>query len=81
MMKTKKQTKIIAADLDKKFDEGKESVLRHFDTESIKVNKPLKRINIDIPMNMIKEIDVQARKIGVARTALIKMWLSQHIRT
>jgi len=80
-MKSKQKTdKIQSEDLDKKFDEGTEDILEYFDTDKIKAHKRVKRINIDIPFDMVKEIDQEAQRIGVARTALIKMWIAQQLK-
>jgi len=34
----------------------------------------------DFPKNIIEEVDVEAAKIGVARTALIKIWVAQQLK-
>jgi len=44
-----------------------------------KVNKKVQRINIDFPASFLKKIDKEAQQIGVARTALIKMWLAERL--
>jgi hypothetical protein len=35
--------------------------------------------NIDFPISFLKKIDKEAEQIGVARTALIKMWLAERL--
>jgi hypothetical protein len=39
----------------------------------------LKRIRIDMPPGMAAKLDLQARKRGVIRQALIKMWLADRL--
>lgn len=68
-----------AAEFDTKFDEGGD-VTEFLDTAKAKVNRRIQRVNIDFPVAFLKELDHEAEKIGVARTALIKMWLSEHIK-
>ena len=80
MKSRQKIAKIQSEDLDNIFDEGKEDILQYFDTEKIKAHKRVKRINIDIPVEMVQEIDQEAQRIGVARTALIKMWIAQQLK-
>ena len=45
-----------------------------------KVNKKIQRVNIAFPIFLLVEIDREARKIGVARSALIKLWLSEKLK-
>jgi hypothetical protein len=36
-------------------------------------------VNVDFPTWMVESLDVQARKRGVTRQALIKMWLADRL--
>ena len=75
-----KQDKTITAEeLDKKFDDGKEDITEYFDWEKAKFHHISKRINLDIPENILSQIDQEAKRIGIARTALMKVWLSERI--
>jgi metal-responsive CopG/Arc/MetJ family transcriptional regulator len=47
--------------------------------KSAKVRNPMQRISIDFPKSILDEVDLEAAKIGVTRTALIKMWVAQHV--
>jgi len=49
------------------------------DVKKAQVNKQIQRINVDIPVQFLMKIDVEAKRIGVARTALIKLWLSERL--
>ena len=44
-----------------------------------KAHREVQRVNIDFPAEFLMEIDREARRIGVARTALIKLWLSERL--
>jgi len=70
---------ITAQEFDKKFEAG-EDVTEFLDTKNAKVNRRIQRVNIDFPVAFLKELDDEAEKIGVARTALIKMWLADHLK-
>lgn len=59
---------------DKLFDEGKEDILQYCDLDS-----SLKRINVDFPIWMVKELDDEAEKLGINRQAVIKTWISSMI--
>jgi hypothetical protein len=71
-----------ASQIDKKFDENKEDILEHFDTQNIKmVNETPKRVNIDFPTWMVESLDKEAQHIGVSRQAIIKMWLAEKLNS
>ena len=66
-------------DLDKNFDDG-EDVLDHFDLSSARRPNRSKRVNIDFPEWMISKLDGQAKKYGVSRQAIVKMWLRERLK-
>lgn len=69
-----------ASEFDKKVDEG-ESVLDELDLSHGRRpgKEMIKRINIDLPVWMIDEIDHEARRLGVTRQSVIKMWLAERL--
>ena len=76
----KKQDTITAEELDRKFDAG-EDISRYLDWS--KARRPLldqKRINVDLPTWMIHSLDLEARRVGVTRPSIVKMWLSERIK-
>ena len=78
-MKKKKPKPITAEEFDRKFDDG-EDVSKYVDWDSGRVVPPaIQRVNIDVPIPMVQALDKEATRIGVTRTALIKMWLAQHL--
>ncbi len=76
-MKTSKHKKIKASEFDDAFESG--DITEHLDLKSAKARFPTQRISIDFPKNIIEEIDLEAAKIGVTRTSLIKIWVAQHL--
>lgn len=69
-----------ASDFDKQFDSGK-SVIRHLDLHRAKrLNTEQKRVNVDFPIWMIELLDDRARKLGVTRQSVIKMWLAERLQ-
>lgn len=38
------------------------------------------RVNVDFPTWMVKDIDREARRVGVNRQALIKMWIDERLK-
>lgn len=77
MMKTSHRKKIKAVDFDEAFEQG--DVTDHLDLKSVKAHYPTQRINIDFPKNILDKLDMEAAKIGVTRTSLIKMWIADHL--
>ena len=68
-----------ARDLDKKFDEGK-NVVKHLDLSRAKrLKQSQKRVNVDFPEWMINSLDREARRMGVSRQAVIKIWLAERL--
>ena len=68
-----------AKTLDKKFDDGK-SVLEHFDTsKAIRPGQEQKRVNVDFPTWMIQLLDKEAKRLGVPRQSLIKVWIAEKL--
>ena len=69
-----------ADEFDKKFDEG-EDVTRYLDLS--KARKPVqeqKRVNVDFPIWMIQLLDKEAKRLGVPRQAIIKMWVAERLK-
>lgn len=68
-----------ATRFDQKFDSG-EKVLEHLDLR--RAHRPgidVKRVNVDFPQWMVQSIDRQARRLGITRQSLIKMWLAERL--
>ncbi len=68
-----------AKDFDKKFDDG-QSITKYLDVT--KVRKPKqeqKRVNVDFPVWMIHSLDKEAKRLGVPRQAIIKVWVAERL--
>lgn len=69
-----------AEEFDKKFDEG-EDVSGHLDIS--KAKRPAqeqKRVNVDFPLWMIRLLDKEAKRLGVPRQSIIKLWVSERLK-
>jgi hypothetical protein len=70
-----------AKELDKKFDNG-DQVLNHLDLSKAKrPNLALKRVNVDFPIWMIQSLDKEAKRLGVPRQSIIKVWLAERLKS
>ncbi len=70
-----------AKSLDKKFDDGTDDILQHFDLEKVsRPNIEKERVNVDFPVWMIGDLDKAAATMGVSRQAVIKIWLAERLK-
>jgi hypothetical protein len=68
-----------AREFDKKFDAGKD-VSGHVDwSKARRPNLEAKRVNVDFPTWMVESLDNEAKRLGVTRQSLIKMWLADKL--
>ncbi len=68
-----------SSELDRKFDDG-EDITRDLDLSNARRPKlEQKRVNVDFPLWMVQYLDREARRLGVARQALIKLWLAERL--
>lgn len=68
-----------AETFDRKFDQG-ESVLDALDVS--KARRPQleqRRVNVDFPGWMIERLDKEAKRLGITRQSIIKVWLSERL--
>jgi len=69
-----------AKEFDKKFDSG-EDVSQYLDIS--KAKRPIqeqKRVNVDFPIWMIQLLDKEAKRLGVPRQSIIKLWLAERLQ-
>jgi len=69
-----------AEEFDRKFDEGTEDVLQYADMSSlVRPNRDVKRVSVDLTLWMVEALDNEAKRLGVTRQSVIKVWLSEKI--
>ena len=72
-MKTK------ATDFDKKFAAG-EDITEHLDlNKTRRPEREQKRVNVDFPVWMIQALDREARRLGIPRQSIIKLWIADRL--
>ncbi len=68
-----------AKELDKKFDEGK-SIKKYLDfSKARRPEQEQKRINVDFPVWMVHSLDKEAKRLGVPRQSIIKVWVAERM--
>ncbi len=64
----------------KKFDDGKEDIISDLDLSTLKrPNQKQKRVNVDFPIQIIDSLDKEAKRVGVTRQSIIKLWLVERL--
>ena len=75
-----KKKSITAFEFDKKFDEGQD-ILSYLDLK--KVRKPgleQRRVSVDFPAWMVQKLDNIARRLGITRQSVIKIFISEKLK-
>ncbi len=68
-----------AKTFDRKFDAGEEVVDELDLSRARRVGIGPKRVNVDFPAWMVDSLDREARRLGVTRQSLIKLWLADKL--
>ena len=67
-------------DFDKKFDDG-EDISEYLDlTKAERPGQQQKRVNVDFPIWMIQSLDKEAKRLGVTRQSIIKVWIAERLK-
>ena len=69
-----------AKDFDKKFDEGEDVTSLVNKKRARRLNQSIKRVNVDFPQWMIDSLDKQAKRLGVTRQSIIKLFVADHLK-
>ncbi len=68
-----------AKEFDRRFDRG-EDITRHLDlAKTRRPGEEQRRVNVDFPLWMIELLDREARRLGVTRQSIIKVWIAQQL--
>jgi len=75
MSKTAKRKKLTADEIAEMAMSGKD-ISRYF-TNNGEMRPPVKRVNVDFTLDMLKELDALAKELNISRQAVIKTYLRQ----
>ena len=77
---------ITAKEFDEKFDNN-EDISEYLDFAAAtrlkdikKLKTATKKVNVDFPEWIIESLDIEARKIGVTRQSIIKVWIAERLK-
>ena len=66
-------------ELERKFDAG-EDISKYLDLSKIRrPGQEQKRVNVDFPVWMIRCLDRVAKRLGVPRQSIIKVWVAERL--
>jgi hypothetical protein len=68
-----------AKEFEKKFNNN-EDITKYLDVS--KARRPVqeqKRVNVDFPTWMIRSLDKEAKRLGVPRQSIIKVWIAERL--
>jgi hypothetical protein len=69
-----------ASEFDKKFDDDVEDIVDDLDLSSaIRPNQVPRRVNVDFPSWMVESLDREAKRLGVTRQSVIKVWIAEKL--
>ena len=69
-----------AKEFDKRFDDGKD-ITKYLDvSKASRPEQEQKRVNVDFPLWMVHELDKEAKRLGVPRQSIIKVWVAERLK-
>jgi hypothetical protein len=68
-----------AKEFDKKFESG-QNIFKCLDLSNARRPvQEMKRVNVDFPIWMLRDLDKEADRLGVPRQSLIKVWVAERL--
>ncbi|QGK70187.1 CopG family transcriptional regulator [Allosaccharopolyspora coralli] len=68
-----------ADEFDDKFDRGEDGTGALDVAKVHRLGEEQRRVNVDFPVWMIAALDREARRLGVTRQSVIKVWLAERL--
>jgi hypothetical protein len=75
----KKKTKLTAEELDAMHDAGVDMTDYMDWSKATRPGLEIHRVNVDFPQWMIDRMDREAKRLGVTRQSIIKVWIAERI--
>lgn len=69
-----------AQEFDEKFESGEDLTDDLDFSKARRVNQESKRVNIDFPTWVVQGLDKQAKRLGITRQALVKVWIAEKLK-
>lgn len=68
-----------AKEFDAKFDRGEDLTGALNLSKARRPGQEPKRVNVDFPEWMVESLDKEAKRLGVTRQSIIKVWVAQRL--
>lgn len=68
-----------ATEFDRQFEAGEDITASLDLSQARRPEQESKRVNIDFPAWVVQKVDKEARRLGVSRQALLKIWVAERI--
>ena len=68
-----------ASELDKRFDAGEDITSELELDKARRPNREQRRVNVDFPVWMVDSLDREAKRLGVTRQSIIKVWIAERL--
>ena len=69
-----------AKEFDQKFDNG-EDISKYLDfSKARRPGQESRRVNVDFPEWMIRSLDKEAKRLGIPRQSIIKVWIAERLK-
>ena len=68
-----------SSEFDQRFEDGR-SVIDALDLSAARRPRlDQRRVNVDFPVWMVEQLDMEASRLGVTRQSIIKVWLAERL--
>ena len=66
-----------ASDFGNEFESGKDITSSLDLSKARRLNQEPRRINVDFPTWMVESLDREAKRLGITRQSIIKVWIAE----
>jgi len=77
----KKRKRLTAEEFDARHDAGVDLSDNVDWSRGRFVNQEIRRVNVDFPQWMIDQMDQEAKRLGVTRQSIIKVWIADRLES
>lgn len=68
-----------AEEFDQRFDRGEDITAELDLSKARRPGEVQRRVNVDFPVWMVESLDREARRLGVTRQSIIKVWIAERL--
>ena len=68
-----------AREFEERFDRGEDITSALDFTKMRRPNQEPRRVNVDFPIWMVESLDREAKRLGITRQSLIKVWIAERL--